>query len=112
MEEQNCNLNIRYNLPNEIWERVPSIYEQMPGWLGFGKDGLGEEGIPHWFSYNQNEKSVVASVESSGLLFTANMELNEWLEWKTEFKRIAIDTLGFIVGEIEEDEVGYEIKWL
>ncbi|MGH1388141.1 hypothetical protein [Kordia sp.] len=107
MEIQECNLNIRYDLPKEIWDKVPLIYQKMNGWIGFGKDG-----IPHWFSYDTNEKSIIASVEPSGLHFEANMELNEWIEWKVEIKRIATEILEFKVGEIEEGEVGHEIEWI
>ncbi|WP_299902120.1 hypothetical protein [uncultured Aquimarina sp.] len=110
MEFHECNLNIRYDLPKEIWDKVPLIYEKMNGWIGFGKDGNGENGIPYWFSYNENEKSILASVEPSGLQFSANMELDEWTEWKTEFKKIATEILGFKVGELEEGEVGDEIE--
>ena len=81
MEYQECNLNIRYDLPKEIWDKVPLVYEKMNGWIGFGKDGNGENGIPYWFSYNEEEKFILASVEPSGLQFSANMELNEWMEW-------------------------------
>ena len=84
----------------------------MPGWIGFGKDGNGENGIPYWFSFNVDKKSIFASVEPSGLHFSANMGLDEWIEWKTEIKRIATSVLEFKVGEIEEGEVGYEIEWL
>jgi hypothetical protein len=111
MELQECNLNIRYDLPKEIWDKVPLIYERMDGWIGFGKDGKGENGIPYWFSYNENEKSIFASVEPSGLHFVAKMELNEWLEWRSEFKKAATQILEFKVGEIEEGEVGHKIEW-
>ena len=40
------------------------------------------------------------------------MKLNEWTEWKTEFKKIATEVLGFKVGEIENGEVGHEIEWI
>ena len=40
------------------------------------------------------------------------MEEKEWEEWKALIKKIATETLGFKVGEIEEGEVGYEIEWL
>ena len=112
MELYECNLNIRYDLPKEIWDKMPLVYERMNGWIGFGKDGKGENGIPYWFSYNENEKSIYASVESSGLYFVAKMELNEWTEWKSEIKKIATEILEFKVGEIEEGEVGNEIEWL
>ncbi len=112
MELHECNLNIRYDLPKEIWDKIPLVYEKMNGWIGYGNEENGENGIPYWFSYKENEKSIYASVEPSGLHFVANMELNEWLEWKIEIKKIATDILGFKVGEIEEGEVGYEIEWL
>ncbi len=112
MELQECNLNIRYDLPKEIWDKVPLVYEKMNGWIGFGKDGKGENGIPYWFSYNENEKSIYASVEPSGLHFVAKMEINEWAVWKLEIKKVATEILEFKVGEIEEGEVGNEIEWL
>ncbi|AUP81578.1 hypothetical protein C1H87_08800 [Flavivirga eckloniae] len=112
MEHQECNLNIRHDLPKVTWDKIHLVYEKMPGWIGFGKDGKGENGIPYWFSYNENEKSIFASVEPSGLHLFANMELNEWIEWKTEIKRVATEILEFKVGEIVEGEVGHEIEWI
>ncbi|WP_106794746.1 hypothetical protein [Aquimarina sp. Aq78] len=112
MEHQECNLNIRYDLSREIWDKVPLVYERMNGWIGFGKEGKGENGIPYWFSYNEEDKSISASIEPNGLQFFANMELNEWTQWKNEFKKTATEILGFKVGEIEEGEVGHEIEWI
>ncbi|WP_299244158.1 hypothetical protein [uncultured Aquimarina sp.] len=40
------------------------------------------------------------------------MDKDEWLSWKTDFKKIATEVLGFKVGEIGEGEVGYEIEWI
>lgn len=105
MEIHECNLNIRYDLPQGTWNKVSEVYEQMPGWLGYGDGENGESGIPYWFNYNTDEKSVLASVEPSGLQFIANMETEEWQEWKALIKQIASKTLGFKVGEIEEGEV-------
>ncbi len=101
IENQECVLNIRYDLPHEIWDKVMLVYEKMPGWLGYGKDGNGQKGIPYWFSFNENEKSISASVEPSGLQIVGNMEENEWNSWVTEIKKIATEILGFKVGEIE-----------
>ena len=54
MNHQQMNLNISYDLPNEIWEKsIPEIYSQMDGWMGFGKEGL-----PYWFSCNENVKHI------------------------------------------------------
>ncbi|WP_160114741.1 hypothetical protein [Aquimarina sp. AU474] len=55
---------------------------------------------------------MFASIEPSGLHFETNMNEEEWLLWKAKFKKIATETLGFKVGEIEEGEVGYEIEWI
>ncbi|CAL2060556.1 hypothetical protein [Tenacibaculum sp. 190524A05c] len=112
MEFQECNLNIRYDLPKEIWDKVLLVYEQMPGWIGYRNDGNGEEGLPYWFSFDENEKSIFASIEPSGLHLMANMELNEWVEWKTEFKKCATEILGFKVGELENGEVSTETEWI
>ncbi len=105
LESHDCNLNIRYDLPKEIWDKIPLVYEKMDGWLGFGEEEKGQKGIPYWFGYYENEKSIFASVEPSGLQFEAyNMEENELIQWKSNFKQIATEILGFKVGEIEEGE--------
>lgn len=110
-----CNLNIRYDLPKEIWDRITQVYEKMPGWLGPGneKEGKGEDGIPYWFSFNEEEKSISASVEPSGLNFTAvNINEKEWDSWISHFKTTATHILGFKVGELETGEVGDQIEWI
>ncbi len=84
----------------------------MDGWIGFGKNGKGQTGIPYWFNYDEEKKSISASVEPSGLHFTANMNEDEWIKWKRNFKQIATKILGFKVGEIEEGEVSNEIEWI
>lgn len=47
MEQQTCNFNISYDLPDDIWTQVPLIYQRMNGWLGFGNGFKGEKGIPY-----------------------------------------------------------------
>lgn len=110
MKLQECNLNIRYDLPEEIFTKLEEVYSKMPGWLGFGNESKGQAGIPYWFSYNENEKYILASMEPGGLHFEGNMDDKEWLIWKTNFKKTATEILGFKVGEIEEGEVGHEIE--
>jgi hypothetical protein len=107
MNKHEMNLNIRYDLPTKIWENViPKIYKQMDGWIGFAtKETAFKEGLPHWFSFNENEKHIYASVEASGLQFFALMEDKEWEQWKKSIKAIASRKLGFKVGEIELGEV-------
>lgn len=78
----------------------------MDGWLGFGEIANGgEQGIPYWYGFNEDEKHVSASVEPSGLLFTAFMNDDEWQLWKKKIKDISTSVLGFKVGEIELGEV-------
>ncbi|MEM6318626.1 MAG: hypothetical protein AAF960_13225 [Bacteroidota bacterium] len=103
MKYQEMNLNISYDLPKETWERViPEIYKEMDGWIGYGKEELKwRKNLPHWFSFNENEKHICASVEPSGLQFSGLMENAEWEDWKKKITIIATKKLGFKVDEIE-----------
>ena len=107
MNRQEMNLNIRYDLPTEVWDNLMlEIYEALDGWLGFGTaSAKGRIHLPHWFSFDEELKHICASVEPSGLRFTGLMEDTEWENWKREIKKIASHKLGYKVGEIELDEV-------
>ncbi|WP_160713451.1 hypothetical protein [Chitinophaga solisilvae] len=108
MVAQHMNLNIRYDAPDEIWDKVPVIYQQLNGWIGFCPKGEpGHEGLPYWFSFNEQEKHISASVEPSGLQFTGLMDTNEWDIWVQKIKEVATRELGYKVGEIELGEVDY-----
>lgn len=109
MNPQEMNLNIRYDLPKEVWNTIiPEIYKEAEGWLGYATDNLQFRiGLPHWFSFNDEEKYITASVEPSGLQFSGQIEDDEWEIWKTQIKEIATQKLGFKVGEIELGEVDY-----
>ena len=108
MQLQEMNLNIRYDAPDEIWNKVSFIYSQLNGWLGYGKGGeFGEEGIPYWFGYNEEDKHISASVEIAGLQFSGLMEEEEWQLWVKAIKRIATKELGYKVGEIELGDVDF-----
>lgn len=108
MTHHEMNLNIRYDASEEIWNKVPMIYEQLNGWLGYGRgDGNGQKGIPYWFSFNESEKHISASVEPGGLYFEGLMDTDEWTTWVKEIKDIATRELGFKVGEIELGEVDF-----
>ena len=106
MERFDMNLNIRYDLPLELLERLPEIYFRTGNWIGFGEGyPRGEKGIPYWFNFDENQKHVLASMEPSGLHFSAKMNEKEWLFFKQKIKKIATEILGFKVGEIELGEV-------
>ncbi|WP_315816950.1 hypothetical protein [Paraflavitalea speifideaquila] len=82
MNQQEMNLNIRYDAPDEVWDRVPVIYEQLKGWLGFNTDDKSvKNGSPYWFSFNENEKHITASLEPSGLQFVGLMDDEQWAIW-------------------------------
>jgi len=76
----------------------------MEGWL----DGP----YYHWFSESEDEKNVRAWDEPAGLCFNALMEEDEWEKWISNFKKVAEETLGYKIGEIELGEVGHEPEWL
>jgi len=113
ISSESRNLNIRYDLPDGILKKISEVYKEMEGWLGYGNGQVGEEGIPYWFSFNEEEKCINASVEPSSLQFSVfNMDEQEWENWLKEIKNIATSILGFKVGEIENGEVGYDIEWM
>ncbi|MFJ7665735.1 hypothetical protein ACIQXI_01425 [Lysinibacillus sp. NPDC097195] len=93
---QQCNLNIWYNLPSEVWDRMTNVYERMPGWIGY------TNGIPYWFGQEEDDVFIMASVEPSGLSFFAQMEMEDWHSWIERFKVEATKIVGFEVGEPED----------
>lgn len=101
LESQNCNLNIKADLSDEVWDKVMSIFEKMEGWVGFDE----QEGAPYWFSFDESKKYISTSSEPSGLLFFGKMEQKEWNQWISEFKTTSTKILGFKVGEPELGEV-------
>ena len=94
-----CNLNIRYDLPDELWAKVAKLYERMPGWMGY------KSGIPHWFGTEEDEVFIEASVEPSGLSFYAQMNSEDWASWIEAFKLEASKVLGMILCEIVLEEL-------
>lgn len=93
---QQCNLNIWYDLPSEVWDKMTNVYERMPGWMGY------TNGLPYWFGHENDLVFITASVEPSGLSFFAQMEMDDWLCWIERFKEEATKMLGFEVGEPED----------
>ncbi|WP_172196105.1 hypothetical protein [Saccharibacillus qingshengii] len=92
-----CSLNIRYDLPDAVWETVGELYERMPGWIGY------VQGIPHWFGQEEDGIRITASVEPSGLCMEARMDEESWQSWIGLFKTEASKVLGFKVAEPEDE---------
>lgn len=96
INSQNCNLNIWYYLSDDVWDKVATVYESMPGWIGY------KDGIPTWFRSEEDDVFITASVEPSGLSFYAQMSDDDWRSWIERFKVEATQVLGFTVGEPED----------
>ncbi|WP_405107060.1 hypothetical protein MHH28_26325 [Paenibacillus sp. FSL K6-1217] len=96
IRSHNCNLDIWYYLPDEVWNKVAKLYERMPGWIGY------IDGIPHWHGQEEDDVYIKASVEPSGLSFFARMNQSDWDSWIERFKSEATKVLGFEVGEPED----------
>lgn len=105
----NMTLNIRYDFEKSMLDKLPLIYSQLDGWLGFCDDNSKcELHVPYWFNWDETKKQVTASMEPGGLAFHAkNMNDKEWEAWKTEIKRIASEILGYKVGEPELGDCDY-----
>ncbi len=98
---ETCTLNIRYDLPGDIWRNISDIYQQMEGWLGYGNGKTGEKGTPYWFGYNVHSASISATVKISGLQFAAyNIEEDHWSVWIASFESAASEILSFKVCKI------------
>jgi len=106
---QQMTLNIWYDAPPEVWEKVPAIYAAMDGWLGFGDGRRGERGIPYWFSFDDSGRRPVlyASVEPGGLFICGNLDDDAWAAWQAKIKEVATGMLGYPVGELELGEGNY-----
>lgn len=100
MNFQQANLNIRYDWP--LWDyRINVIYSKTDGWI---------QGTNRWFSKTNEGKYITSSLEPSGLMFSGQMEDQEWKLWITNLKRVATELIGTKIGEIELGEIG-EDKW-
>lgn len=96
LEIFNINLNIHWESPKEVWDKLDKIYQNMPGW----------KGNQVWFG--EEEKIIEVSVEPSGLQFYAEMPKEEWEIWIKQFKDKATEALGYEIGEPED---GYDFKY-
>ena len=97
MDIHNHNLNIHYSIPEELWDQLVKMFEEMPEYRGF------IDGCPLW--YGHDGKTIEASLEASGMQFYAELPQKEWDAWFNEFKQKASNILGYKVGEVED---GYE----
>ncbi|MDH6365267.1 hypothetical protein M2139_002304 [Enterococcus sp. PF1-24] len=102
MTSCNCNLNIHYTAPDEVWDKIAKLYQEMPEWQGI------KNGIPYWFSKSESGKYLCASVEPGGLQFRGELEPEEWQQWLTLFRKKASDYLGYEIGEPED---GYDFVY-
>ena len=109
---EHFNLNLPSVLIDHAGDKLVRAYTKIEGWLGFGDGVEGENGIPYWFAYDENKKHVHASFEPSGLLFSGLMKPDEWEIWKYSVKVIVSHNVGFVLGELENGEVGTVLQSL
>ena len=102
MTEVSITLSIPYDLSEGQWKKLDLVYHGMPGWLGYGAEGRGEEGIPYWFGVEEDDVFLWASSEPPGLLIEGQMDQAEWERWIHEFKTLASQALGFEVLDATE----------
>ncbi len=92
------NLNIHYTAPDEIWEKIHGVYQNMPYWRSF-------EPIPHWTG---NRINLSASGEPSGLQISGEMPEEVWENWYKMLKDNLTHELGYEIGEPED---GFPFKY-
>lgn len=93
--DQSMTLKLPYDLSDEQWERVSSVYQSMPGWKGF-------DPTPCWFGReNDSPRYIWASVEPSGLLVAGQLEDEAWAEWIASFQAQLSSALGFYVTDAD-----------
>jgi hypothetical protein len=62
-----------------IWDRLGSIYERLPGWLGY-------DPVPWWFGNDGTRPPYLsASVEPPGLQVTGVLPAGEFARWHEAF---------------------------
>lgn len=96
--EHDINLNIHFDAPNDIWEKIGKVYASMPYWNG-------NKSLPQWTG---KDVDLWASVEPSGIQIAGTMPEEIWTEWYCVLKKKLTDALGYEIGEPEE---GYEFKY-
>ncbi|MFV0664013.1 hypothetical protein [Denitromonas sp.] len=73
---QQITLNIRYDIPDEEWEKIGEVYRSMDGWLD------GQE-YPYWYGTESDPRYISASVEPGGIQFCGEIEPDIWVGWLT-----------------------------
>lgn len=89
--------NISYEIPDAAWEKLATVYQQLPGFCGNDSNGC-----PTWFGREGDARYLWASVEPSGLLVEGVLDDFEWQAWDAAFRAAASRVLGFEVREADE----------
>ncbi|MEW6737474.1 MAG: hypothetical protein AB1489_39700 [Acidobacteriota bacterium] len=70
------------------WNQLDSVYQQLPAWLGYAKDGY-DKGGPYWFGVDEETPPFLwASVEPPGLQVYGILSLIDWEEWDKSFRKL------------------------
>ena len=95
--QNSITLTIPADLSDTEWRKIDMVYKMMPYWVGFHEDGC-----PYWFGDESKDRFLYASVEPSGLLFSGQLDKNEFDSWIELFKNLATKQLGFDVIDADE----------
>ncbi len=98
MEHDIC-LNIHYSAPDEVWEKIGSVYLSMPYWA--------ENNIisPCWKGDNIE---LFACAEPGGIQICGTMPEGIWEDWIKMLKSKLTQALGYEIGEPEN---GFPFKY-
>lgn len=93
----NVNLNIHWNAPEHIWEKVRDVFQSMEGFQE-------ESSYPLWVI---GDYVIEASREPSGLQLYSTLPEDLWCQWYGGLKEKLSKALGYEIGEPEE---GFDFK--
>ncbi len=95
---QDVTLNIHYSAPEEIWERIGTVYQSMPYWAGNSQG-------PRWVGKGID---LWASVEPGGVQIAGEMPKEIWEKWYPALKDALSAALGYEIGEPAD---GYDFQY-
>jgi len=91
---QSITLNIRYDIPEDEWQKIDTVYRSMDGWFD-------SQDVSRWYGMKDAPRHILASVEPGGILFEGEMESGLWTGWLTVLCARLTMALGREVHDVE-----------
>jgi hypothetical protein len=73
---QSITLNVPYDLPDDDWKKIVTVFKSMDGWLE-------SQNCQFWYGTEKDARYIYASVEPSGLLIAGEIDSMLWTGWIT-----------------------------